>query len=213
MANRTKSVKKGRKRTQKGGFWNSLKKSMGFSGGDETQLPPSQNNGIFGSVTNFFGSVAQKSEDLLTQGQNKLQEGLSIASEKVNEGRESLGKAISGSSDQTSMAANPNQIASDQNQIASDQNQIAADQNQMAADQNQIAADQSQMSAYQNGSQSVGGRRKKNLKGGNGLAYNASPVQGLKVAKPTYWISGGKRRSHKKRKNSKKLRMTRNKRC
>jgi hypothetical protein len=205
MANRTKSVKKGRKRTQKGGFWNSLKKSMGFSGGDETQLPPSQNNGIFGSVTNFFGSVAQKSEDLLTQGQNKLQEGLSIASEKVNEGRESLGKAISGSSDQTSMAAN-------QNQIAADQNQIAADQNQMAADQNQIAADQNQMSAYQNGSQSVGGRRKKNLKGGNRLAYHASPVQGLKVAKPTYWMSGGKRRSHKKRKNSKKLRMTRNKR-
>jgi len=191
MVNRTKSVKKGRKRTQKGGFWNSLKKSMGFSGGDETQFQPPQNNGIFGSVTNFFGSVAQKSEDLLTQGQNKIQEGLSVASEKVNQTRESLGDAIAGTNDQNAMAA---------------------DQSQMAADQSQMAADQTQMAADPYASQSVGGRRKKNLKGGNGLEYNASPVQGLKVAKPTYWITGGKRRSNKKRKNSKKSRKTRHKR-
>ena len=199
MVNRTKSVKKGRKRTQKGGFWNSLKKSMGFSGGDETQLQPPQNNGIFGSVTNFFGSVAQKSEDLLTQGQNKIQEGLSVASEKVNQTRESLGEAIAGTNDQNAMAA--------------DQSQMAADQSQMAVDQSQMSADQSQMAADPYASQSAGGRRKKNLKGGNGIEYNASPVQGLKVAKPTYWISGGKRRSNKKRKNSKKSRKTRHKRC
>ena len=195
MVNRTKSVKKGRKRTQKGGFWNSLKKSMGFSVGDETQFqPPPQNNGIFGSVTNFFGSVAQKSENLLTEGQNKIQKGLSVASEKVKQTRESMGEAIAGTNDQNAIAG-------------------TNDQNEMAVDKSQIAADQSQMAADPYASQSAGGRRKKKLKGGNGIEYNASPVQGLKVAKPTYWISGGKRRSNKKRKNSKKSRKTRHKRC
>ena len=60
--------------------------------------------------------------------------------------------------------------------------------------------------------QSVGGRhrrghrgrsRKSKLrgdKGGLGLTYYATPVSGLKVAEPTYWIKGGtKRRRHTRR--------------
>lgn len=52
-----------------------------------------------------------------------------------------------------------------------------------------------------------GGRRRKNMsrhkKGGYNLA-NASPVSNEKVAAPTYWITGGKKRKSKKRKISKK---------
>ena len=60
--------------------------------------------------------------------------------------------------------------------------------------------------------QSVGGRhrrghrgrsRKSKLRGGKGglgLTYYATPVSGLKVAEPTYWIKGGtKRRRHTRR--------------
>ena len=37
-------------------------------------------------------------------------------------------------------------------------------------------------------------------KGGLGLTYYATPVSGLKVAEPTYWIKGGtKRRRHTRR--------------
>jgi hypothetical protein len=62
--------------------------------------------------------------------------------------------------------------------------------------------------------QSVGGRRRRGHrgrsrklsrklsggKGGLGLTYYATPVSGLKVAEPTYWIKGGtKRRRHTRR--------------
>lgn len=63
--------------------------------------------------------------------------------------------------------------------------------------------------------QSVGGRRRRGHrgrsrklsdrklsggKGGLGLTYYATPVSGLKVAEPTYWIKGGtRRRRHTRR--------------
>lgn len=58
--------------------------------------------------------------------------------------------------------------------------------------------------------QSVGGRRRRGHrgssrklrggKGGLGLTYYATPVSGLRVAEPTYWIKGGtKRRRHTRR--------------
>ena len=54
------------------------------------------------------------------------------------------------------------------------------------------------------------GRTMKGGKGGLGLTYYASPVSGLKVAEPTYWINqntntnltGGTKRSHTKRRKS-----------
>lgn len=50
-----------------------------------------------------------------------------------------------------------------------------------------------------------GGKRTKGRrrKGGNTIATNAAPVHGLQVAKPTYWIKGGKRTIKRK---SKKIR-------
>ena len=59
---------------------------------------------------------------------------------------------------------------------------------------------------------SVGGRRKKSLKGGSDIASTASPVHGLKVAKPTYWI-GGKKRSHKKRSHKKRCNSKKSRKC
>ena len=55
-----------------------------------------------------------------------------------------------------------------------------------------------------------GGRKLTGGKGGLGLTYYASPVSGLKVAEPTYWINqntntnltGGTKRSHTKRRKS-----------
>jgi hypothetical protein len=62
----------------------------------------------------------------------------------------------------------------------------------------------------------LGGRRRRKMKGGKGLVNNASPVSGLNVAKPTYWIpnqstKGGSRRKRRQRKSrkSKKSRKTR----
>lgn len=50
-----------------------------------------------------------------------------------------------------------------------------------------------------------GGKRRytKKHRGGNklGLTYYATPVSGIKMAEPTYWIKGGKRRRRKTRKN------------
>lgn len=52
-----------------------------------------------------------------------------------------------------------------------------------------------------------GGRRRKRLskykRGGYNLT-NASPVSNEKVATPTYWLTGGKKRKSKRRKTSKK---------
>ena len=51
----------------------------------------------------------------------------------------------------------------------------------------------------------TGGRRtkrhRKQRKGGDTIATNAEPVRGLQVAKPTYWIKGGKSRRTRRRKN------------
>jgi len=62
----------------------------------------------------------------------------------------------------------------------------------------------------------LGGRRRRKMKGGKGLVNNASPVSGLNVAKPTYWIgsksmNGGSRRKRRQRKSkkSRKRRKTR----
>ena len=63
----------------------------------------------------------------------------------------------------------------------------------------------------------LGGRRRRKMKGGKGglgLTYYATPVSGLNVAKPTYWISnqsikGGSRRRQRKSKKSRKSRKTR----
>ena len=59
----------------------------------------------------------------------------------------------------------------------------------------------------------LGGKRKRKMKGGKGLVNNATPVSGLNVAKPTYWIpnqsiKGGSRRKRRQRK-SRKSRKTR----
>ena len=58
--------------------------------------------------------------------------------------------------------------------------------------------------------QSVGGRRRRRsrrMKGGKGLTYYASPVSGLKVAEPTTWIGGSRKRKNKGK--GKKSRRTR----
>ena len=63
----------------------------------------------------------------------------------------------------------------------------------------------------------LGGRRRRKMKGGKGglgLTYYATPVSGLNVAKPTYWIpnqsiKGGSRRKSRKSKKSRKSRKTR----
>jgi len=54
----------------------------------------------------------------------------------------------------------------------------------------------------------LGGKRRRKMKGGKGLVNNASPVSGLNVAKPTYWIpnqsiKGGSRRKRRQRKSKK----------
>ena len=60
-------------------------------------------------------------------------------------------------------------------------------------------------------------RRRKTMKGGKGglgLTYYASPVSGLKVAEPTYWINqntntnltGGSRRRKRRTRKSRKSR-------
>ena len=56
-------------------------------------------------------------------------------------------------------------------------------------------------------SNQVAGRRRrtKRRKGGN-LATNAGHVYGLQVAKPTYWIKGGKRNKKTSRKTTRKVR-------
>lgn len=41
-------------------------------------------------------------------------------------------------------------------------------------------------------------RKYRGGKGGLGLTYYASPVSGLKVAEPTYWIKGGSRRRRRR---------------
>jgi hypothetical protein len=218
MVKRSKSVKKvrtNRKKTQKGGFLNML---FGNEKGGANQSP-----GIFASVGNFLGNVTQKGEDFLTKGQNQIQEGLLVASEKVDEGRESLGKAISGTSE-TSMA-NQHPMGANQPPM-SNQSPMAnqppmSNQPPMANNQMNMAANQPPMDTNMDMEKrnamagiTSGGRKKKVLKGGRGLGlmYYATPVYDSNVAQPTYWMTGGKRHSHKKRRNSKKSRKTRRKR-
>ena len=63
----------------------------------------------------------------------------------------------------------------------------------------------------------LGGRRRRKMKGGKGglgLTYYATPVSGLNVAKPTYWIgsksmNGGSKRRQRKSKKSRKSRKSR----
>ena len=62
-----------------------------------------------------------------------------------------------------------------------------------------------------------GGRIMKGGKGGLGLTYYATPVSGLNVAKPTYWIGpntnqyikGGSKKRHRKGCKSRKSRKSR----
>jgi hypothetical protein len=223
MVKRIKSVKKGRinrKKTQKGGFLNML---FGNEKGGATESP-----GIFASVGNFFSSATKKSEELLNEGQNKLKEGYSAASEKLNKSRESIGNVISGKpaedsttmAPQTPMANNQMNMANNQMNMADNQMNMADNQMNMAANQPPMANNQMNMDTQMDMEKrnamagiTSGGRKKKVLKGGRGLGlmYYASPVYDSNVAQPTYWMTGGKRRSHKKRRNSKKTRKTRHK--
>jgi hypothetical protein len=61
--------------------------------------------------------------------------------------------------------------------------------------------------------QTFGGRRRRRSKarrglrggkGGLGLTYYATPVSGIKVAEPTYWIKGGRRRRRTRKTHHKK---------
>ena len=51
--------------------------------------------------------------------------------------------------------------------------------------------------------QPIGGKRRirRSMKGGKGLTYYASPVSGLKVAEPTTWIGGSRKRKNKGKKS------------
>jgi hypothetical protein len=60
-------------------------------------------------------------------------------------------------------------------------------------------------SVYNQEPQTFGGRRRSKArrglrggKGGLGLTYYATPVSGIKVADPTYWINGGSRRRRRR---------------
>ena len=66
---------------------------------------------------------------------------------------------------------------------------------------------QAEETVYNQELQTFGGRRRSKVrrglrggKGGLGLTYYATPVSGIKVAEPTYWIKGGSRRRRKTRK-------------
>jgi hypothetical protein len=207
MVKGNKTVKKGRKRHQKGG--------------DSLQPQPQpQSKGIWGSITDFWSGATSKGEEWLTQGQSKIQEGLSAVGEKVDEGKAQLGNAISGvqssvdkiniNENQSAVVTGPATLNADEATLNADNATLNADEATLNAVQSEMEAEEKPAIMAESPSVSVGGRRKKSLKGGSDIASTASPVHGLKVAKPTYWIGGKKRshkkRSHKKRCNSKKSR-------
>jgi hypothetical protein len=73
---------------------------------------------------------------------------------------------------------------------------------------NQVTSNNNLNAMEPSGSQySMGGRRSRRRhrkmrggKGGLGLTYYATPVSGIKVVEPTYWINGGSRkRRHTRR--------------
>ena len=194
MGKRTKSVKihKGkrisRKRHQKGGFWNKLKEMVGLSDSDETQIqqqPQSTvtsgsngSSGILGSVTNFFGNITQQGENLLGNAESFIGEKSSQISNSVSEGITDLREKGANLIAPTSAPTPVEQVPAE-------------------------TIPETEVSSNVNNPNPAGGsKRKKNksMKGGD-ISSEAAPVSGLKVAKPTYWMSGGKRRTSSLKKN------------
>jgi hypothetical protein len=197
MRKSNKSVKKGRKRAQKGGegMWNNFKKMVGLS--NEEEAIPSSSSQVSqspGGVSGFMGNVTQNAENLLGNAESFIGNTTSQISNSVTSGVDNLrakGAAL------IAPSSEPNVAAKGQEQLVTTQNAPVTTQNAPVTTQNAPVAAQDA---------AVGGRRKKSLKGGSNIASSAAPVHGLNVAKPTYWINGGRKRSQKKSKKSKKSR-------
>lgn len=188
-----------KKRSQKGGFFGL------FSGGDEQNInsAASPSSSSWFNLGSLWENTKNKTSGLL-EGANNL----------VGQTANTISSSISDSVSSASNLLNQDVPLSNTNSSVSS----VPDSASVAAAPEMVASYPSQASISTGGkrrSKSRSNKRSKSMKGGKnglGLTYYASPVSGLAVAKPTYWMNangdckltkGGsrKRRVKKTRKN------------
>jgi len=219
---RTSKYSKSKRRQQRGGSWynpvswfsnNTENGGYGDASG-VTQVEP-EKPGLFSGLGSSLSNLTTKAENGLGDATNwattkasslgqSVKEKASTLGQSVKEKSSSLGQSVTGF-----FSGNSNQEAASQ---STEQATQATEQATQATEQATQATEQATQDTLQAKQATVGGRRRKMkgvMKGGKslGLTYYASPVHGLKVAEPTYWVTGGSKRHNKRKgKKSRKVR-------
>ena len=143
-----------------------------------------QKGGFLEGISNFFSSVGQKTKDVTNSANAGIGNLMSSASSGVNNLGDNISKMGTGV---------VNSVQSSTNSILSPNNPNPIS--------NTTSMPYNSPGAASPVVQTAGKKRSKRRKmmGGRGLGltYYASPVSGLKVVKPTYWIGGKKTRKNK----------------
>ena len=209
MVNKVNKHKRTRK--QRGGGWY------------EDWVPQWWNNSSWGS---WFSNKTNAVEDSLTNVTNTVSTGFTNTFDKTKElfggptkDQESPIKQEEIIQDQDATIGNQDATIGNQDATIGNQDATIGNQDAIIQEQGEIIQDQDaeNMGPYQNAGRRVKRgkktRRMKGGKGGLGLTYYATPVNGLKVAEPTYWEvygngnimkAGSKKRRNKRNKRSKK---------
>jgi hypothetical protein len=172
--------RKTRKRNQKGGAWYNP-----FSWGQQDPNIPRRSWGEWFSGTS--NNIIQSADNAVGTAANTITTGAQNAYSSV-----------------FSSNSTPQQNVNTQQNVKTQQNVPLSDTQSLSSSSNDSTISTSSNST-------IGGRKRtRRMKGGyskmggpENLAYYADPVNGLKVAAPTYWVAskgGSKRRSQKERK-------------
>jgi len=194
-----RSQQKTRKYNQKGGSW------FNFTWGNSDPNAPQRSwgdwwNSSTGSVENGLSNIVNTSSSFVSEGVSDL--------------KGSVGSALGLGSNEpkTEVAPEPNQ------ETVIVEQPIEKSQETVSQPVEELTIKETPKNVEI--SEQINGGKKKNMKGGKtlGLTYYASPVHGLKVAEPTFWLkpatqTKGGSKSHKKhnknKKNNKKTRKNR----
>ena len=157
-----------------------------------------QKGGFLEGISNFFSSVGQKTKDAADSANNGIGNLMSSASSGVNNLGDNISKMSTGVVNSVQSSTNsvlsPNNANINQNQNVNPMSNSNPILNTSPINNNSSGAANS---VVQTAGKNKSRRRKMRGGRGLGLTYYASPVSGLKVVKPTYWIGGKKTRKNK----------------
>lgn len=200
MANKKQSNKMRTRKHQKGGAWYN---PMTWGQSDDPNKR-SFFSGWFDSGKNAVSGVVNGAEDVLSKGTNAVSSGLNKIGEGVSSGLETVKDKFT--RDKT---GEQEQVPVPVPELTPQQKQERMDKLRLMQGIPQSAGRRRKSRKSKKSKKTRKSRKSKKTKGGSklGLTYYATPVQGLKVAQPSYWevygdghimAAGTKRKGRKK---------------